>query len=317
MAGTEQDRILMTEGPAIILVEPQLGENIGMVARAMANFGLSELRLVKPRDGWPNEKARAAASRADHVIDNVTVFEDLASAIADLNFVFATTARARDNFKPVRGPVEAGRALRGRFKAGQKTGILFGRERFGLYNEEVGLADEIVTFPVNPAFASLNIAQAVLLMAYEWMKSGLESEMQTAFSGPEMQPAEKADLIGLFNHLEEALEARGYFRPAAKKPKMVDNLRAVLTRPGFAEAEIKVLRGVVASLDYFSPKEPRGAGYPERKARADRATHDDPSRPAPQLSEDEGPGGSHPHGEVRSEVKRNEALNHEDGGGDE
>ncbi|MGN6583490.1 MAG: RNA methyltransferase [Rhizobiaceae bacterium] len=269
MTGADQDRILMTEGPAIILVEPQLGENIGMVARAMANFGLSELRLVNPRDGWPNEKARAAASRADHVIDNVTVFDDLASAIADLNFVFATTARARDNFKPVRGPVEAGRALRARFTTGQKTGILFGRERFGLDNEEVGLADEIVTFPVNPAFASLNIAQAVLLMAYEWMKSGLESETQTAFSGPEMRPAEKADLIGLFNHLEEALEARGYFRPAAKKPKMVDNLRAVLTRPGFAEAEIKVLRGVVASLDYFSPKEPRGTGYPERKARAD------------------------------------------------
>jgi tRNA/rRNA methyltransferase len=274
MAGTEHNRILTTEGPAIILVEPQLGETIGMVARAMANFGLSELRLVKPRDGWPNEKARAAASRADHVIDNVAIFDDLASAIADLNFVFATTARARDNFKPVRGPVEAGRALRGRFAAGQKTGILFGRERFGLDNEEVGLADEIVTFPVNPAFASLNIAQAVLLMAYEWMKSGLESETQTAFTGPEMQPAEKADLIGLFNHLEEALEVRGYFRPAARKPKMVDNLRAVLTRPGFAEAEIKVLRGVVASLDYFSPKEPRGAGYPERKAKADQATHE-------------------------------------------
>jgi tRNA/rRNA methyltransferase len=274
MAGTEHDRIPMTGGPAIVLVEPQLGENIGMVARAMANFGLSELRLVKPRDGWPNEKAKATASRADHVVDNVAVFDDLPSAIADLNFVFATTARARDNFKPVRGPVEAGRTLRSRFAAGQKTGILFGRERFGLDNEEVGLADEIVTFPVNPAFASLNIAQAVLLMAYEWMKSGLESETQTAFTGPEMRPAEKADLVGLFNHLEEALEARGYFRPAAKKPKMVDNLRAVLTRPGFAEAEIKVLRGVVASLDYFSPKEPRGAGYPQRKAKADQATHE-------------------------------------------
>jgi tRNA/rRNA methyltransferase len=275
MAGTDREQTLLTDGPAIVpaivLVEPQLGENIGMVARAMANFGLSELRLVNPRDGWPNEKARAAASRADHVIDNVAVFADLASAIADLNFVFATTARARDNFKPVRGPVEAGRALRSRFLTGQKTGILFGRERFGLFNEEVGLADEIVTFPVNPAFASLNIAQAVLLMAYEWMKSGPESETATPFSGPEMAPAEKAYLVGLFNHLEDALSARGYFRPAPKKPKMVDNLRAVLTRPGFTEAEIKVLRGVVASLDYFSPKEPRGAGYPERKAKADRA----------------------------------------------
>ena len=260
-------------GPAIILVEPQLGENIGMVARAMANFGLKELRLVNPRDGWPSEKARAAASRADHVIDAVTVFPDLPSAVADLNFVFATTARERDGLKPMRGPVEAGRALRARTAAGQRTGIMFGRERFGLYNEEVGLADEIVTFPVDPGFASLNIAQAALLMSYEWMKSGLEVETQTNFSGPEMLPATKEQLHGLFAHLEAALEARGYFRPAEKKPKMVDNLRAVLTRAGFAEPELKVLRGVVASLDYFSPKEPRGAGYPERKARADRDAH--------------------------------------------
>lgn len=273
MAGTDRDRKLIAEGPAIILVEPQLGENIGMVARAMANFGLSELRLVNPRDGWPNERAHAAASRADHVIDAVKIFDTLPEAIADLNFVFATTARERDGFKPVRGPVEAGRALRARFRAGEKTGILFGRERIGLENEEVGLADEIVTFPVNPAFASLNIAQAVLLMSYEWMKSGMESETDTAFAGPEMTPAPKEHLLGLFRHLEEALDVRGYFRPKAKKPKMVDNLRAVLTRPGFAEAEIKVLRGVVASLDYFSPKEPRGAGYPERKAKADAAAH--------------------------------------------
>ena len=263
------DNTQQSTGPVIILVEPQLGENIGMVARAMANFGLSELRLINPRDGWPSEKARAAASRADHVIDGTKVFETLAKAIADLQFVFATTARERDGFKPVRGPVEAGRALRGRVRAGQRTGILFGRERFGLSNEEITLADEIVTFPVNPEFASLNIAQAVLLMSYEWMKSGLEKETDTAFAGPESVPAEKEQLQGLFDHLEAALDTRGYFRPAAKKPKMIDNLRAVLTRAGFAEAEVKVLRGVVASLDYFSPKEPRGAGYPERKAKAD------------------------------------------------
>jgi tRNA/rRNA methyltransferase len=273
MAGTARERKLIAEGPAIILVEPQLGENIGMVARAMANFGLSELRLVKPRDGWPNERARAAASRADHVIEGAAIFETLAEAVADLNFVFATTARQRDNFKPVRGPVEAGRALRARFLAGEKVGVLFGREKFGLFNDEVGLADEIVTFPVNPAFASLNIAQAVLLMAYEWMKSGLEDESQTAFAGPELKPAPKEQLHSFFAHLEDALEARGYFRPAAKKPKMVDNLRAVLTRPGFSAAEIKVLRGVLASLDYFTPKTPRGTGYPERKAKADRAAH--------------------------------------------
>src|SRR5690606_23997988 len=214
----------------------------------MANFGLAELRLVNPRDGWPNEKARAAASRADHVIDGTVVFANLRDAVADLNFVYATTARPRDNFKPVRGPVEAGRVLRARFAAGEKTGILFGRERFGLYNEEVGLADEIVTFPVNPAFASLNIAQAVLLISYERMKAGMEDELDLAFRGPEITSAPKVALQGLFDHLEEALQVRGYFRPAAKKPKMVYHLRAVRTRSGFSEAEINVLRGIVASL---------------------------------------------------------------------
>jgi len=263
MAGTDRHRPFIAEGPAIILVEPQLPENIGMVARAMANFGLNELRLVNPREEFPNEKARAAASKADHVIDGAKVYDDLPSAIEDLNFVFATTARERDGFKKVAGPVEAGRALRQRFVGGQKTGILFGRERFGLSNEEVSLADELVTFPVNPAFASLNIAQAVLLMSYEWMKSGLESETDTAFRGPEMAPARKETLHGFFNHLEEALDVRGYFRPAARKEIMVHNLRSVLTRAGFAEAEVKLLRGVVSSLDYFTRKGPRGSGAPE------------------------------------------------------
>lgn len=268
MAGTDRNREMMTGGPAIILVEPQLGENIGMVARAMANFGLSELRLVNPRDGWPNKKAVAAASRADHVIEGTRLYPNLRGAIADLKFVFATTARERDGFKPVRGPVEAGRALRAR--AGGPTGILFGRERFGLDTEEVGLADEIVTFPVNPAFASLNIAQAVLLMSYEWMKSGLESEERTAFRGPEIEPAPKETLHGMFDHLEEALSARGYFRPADRKPKMIDNLRAVLTRPGFGEAEIKVLRGVIRSFDKHSPAKPRGAHSPALGTKGDR-----------------------------------------------
>jgi tRNA/rRNA methyltransferase len=267
---SEAQHSLPVGGPAIVLVEPQLGENIGMVARAMANFGLSELRLVNPRDGWPSDKALAAASNANHVIEATRVFDSLETAIADLQFIFATTARQRDGFKEVRGPVEAGRMLRARGVSGQRIGILFGRERFGLYNEEVALADEIVTFPVDPNFASLNIAQAVLLMAYEWMKSGMERETATNFAAPEMAPASKEQLHGLFSHLEAALDARGYFRPLPKKPKMIDNLRSVLTRPGFAEPELKVLRGVVASLDYFSPKEPRGAGYPKRKEEVDR-----------------------------------------------
>ncbi|GAB5462227.1 RNA methyltransferase [Hoeflea alexandrii] len=252
MAGTDRNRELMTGGPAIILVEPQLGENIGMVARAMANFGLSNLRIVNPRDGWPNDKAVSAAAKADHVIAAAVVYETLEAAVADLSFVYATTARPRDGHKPVRGPVAAGEVLRGRENDGEKTGILFGRERIGLRNWEVGLADEIVTFPVNPAYASLNIAQAVLLMSYEWMKSGLSSPHETAFSTPEVEPAPKADLFGLFDQIEEGLEARGYFRSETKKMKAVDNLRAVLTRPGFSSDEIAVLRGLFASFDRFA-----------------------------------------------------------------
>ena len=249
MAGTDRQKTLLTGEPVVILVEPQLGENIGMVARAMANFGLSELRLVRPRDGWPSEKARAAASKADHVIEGTTVFDTLEDAIADLNFVYATTARSRDGFKPVRGPEEAARTLRSRVDVGQGCGVLFGRERWGLNNEEIGLADEIVTYPVNPAFASLNIAQAVLLMAYEWTKTAGAGAMP--FSGPDMKPATKSDLQGLHDQLEDALEARGYFRPADKKPKMVDNLRAVFSRQGFYRPEIHLLRGVIRSLDRY------------------------------------------------------------------
>jgi len=270
MAGTNSERELLAEGPAIILVEPQLGENIGMVARAMANFGLSELRLVNPRDGWPSEKARSAASKADHVIDATRVFEALEEAISDLNFVYATTARERYGFKPVRSPVVAAETLRHKFVAGERTGILFGRERFGLSNEEVALADEIVTFPVNPAFASLNIAQAVLLMSYEWMKSGMEDLTVTAFQPVEQRPATKEEVQGLFEHIEEALDARGYFRPPAKKPKMVDNLRAVLSRRAFTAQEISVFRGVISSLDRFSRLKPRGSAAP-----ADQAGEDD------------------------------------------
>ena len=258
MSGTNSEKIRIEEGPVIVLVEPQLGENIGMVARAMANFGLAELRLVNPRDGWPSEKARSAASKADHVIDGVVVYETLDQAIADLNFVYATTARERYGFKPVRSPVIAASTLRQKFSAGERTGILFGRERWGLSNEEVALADEIVTFPVNPAFASLNIAQAVLLMSYEWMKSGLEDLSETVFQPVEQRPATKDELFGLFDHVEEALEARGYFHPAAKKPKMVDNLRAVLSRRAFTSQEIGVFRGVVSSLDRFARRYPHG-----------------------------------------------------------
>ena len=264
MAGTNSERTLIAEGPAIILVHPQLGENIGMVARAMANFGLAELRLVNPRDGWPSEKAISAASKADHVIEAAKVYPSLEAAVADLEFVYATTARDRYGYKEVRSPVVAADDLRVRFRAGEKTGILFGRERTGLTNEEIALADELVTFPVNPAFASLNLAQAVLLMSYEWMKSGLASVEETPFDALPQRPAKKEELQGLFDHVEETLDARGYFRPAEKKPKLVENLRAILTRPSFTGTEIQVMRGIISCLDRFTRESPRGATNPNR-----------------------------------------------------
>jgi tRNA/rRNA methyltransferase len=238
-------------GPAIVLVEPQLGENIGTAARAMANFGLTDLRLVTPRDGWPSERARAAASGADHVIDGVIVFDDLATAIGDFSFVYATSARIRDMPKDVVGPGEAAERLRQYHGAGEATGILFGRERWGLTNEEIALADEIVTFPVNPDFASLNIAQAVLLMSYQWMVSGLDGALPTRFGLTQRDdpPASKADLFGLMEHLESALDEAGYFSPEHKRTALKHNLRAILQRAGFSEPEVKVLRGVVASLE--------------------------------------------------------------------
>jgi len=248
----------MIQGPVIILVEPQLPENIGMAARAMANFGLKELRLVRPRETFPHEKAYASAAKAHHIIDGARLYENLSEAVADLNHLYATTARERYSFKPVVSPLQAASTLREGEKKGERGGILFGRERFGLSNEEISLADEIVTFPVDPDFASLNIAQAVLLMAYEWMKAGLDAPHDTAFATPLHKPANKETLYGLFTQLEAALSVRGYFRPLERTQVMRENLRAVLTRARFNTAEIRLLRGVVSSLDRFSPTRPRG-----------------------------------------------------------
>jgi len=248
MSGTDKNKKMLTGGPVIILVEPQLGENIGMVARAMANFGLSQLRLVNPRDGWPNEKAIAAASKADHVIDEVQVFETLEEAISDLNTVMATTARQRDMIKPVLAPGEAASLSRKRINEGHNTGILFGRERWGLENDEVALADEIVTFPVNPAFASLNIAQAVLLMSYEWMRASIE-ENKTNFTSPEPIPAKREQLTSFLTHLEQALDDAKYFYPPEKRETMLENLRSLLANAQFQEQELQALHGVVAALE--------------------------------------------------------------------
>ncbi len=256
-AGTNRTRELITGGPVIILVEPQLGENIGMVARAMANFGLSELRLVNPRDGWPSEKARAVAAKADHVIDGVKVFSSLEEAVADLNRLLATTARQRDMLKPVLAPDTAANLVKERMAINEKVGILFGRERWGLENDEVVLADEIITFPVNPAFASLNIAQAVLLMSYEWMRTSVD-EGETRFETPERVPASRGDLVSLLDHLEEALDEAKYFYPPEKREIKSLNLRNIFTHAGLQEQEIQTLHGVVAALERRWMR-PRGA----------------------------------------------------------
>ncbi|MEM7216365.1 MAG: RNA methyltransferase [Pseudomonadota bacterium] len=248
MSGTNRNRKLITGGPAIILVEPQLGENIGMVARAMANFGLSELRLVNPRDGWPSTSARKAASRADHVIDETRVFPNLKEAIADLNHVMATTARQRDMLKTVLAPDEAASLAANRMQSGSSVGILFGRERWGLENHEIALADEIVTFPVNPAFASLNIAQAVLLMSYEWMRSSTD-EGETGFRAPPSAPAPRNVLNELLKHLEQALDDAHYFYPPERRERMLLNLHNTFVHASLNEQEIHLLHGVIAALE--------------------------------------------------------------------
>ena len=204
--------------------------------------------LVNPRDGWPNERAVAAAARADHVIERVRVFDTVEAAIADLSLVHATTARRRDMQKEVVGPEESARHMVAHVAGGAGAGLLFGRERWGLYNEEVALADAIVTLPVEPAFASLNIAQAVLLMAYEWRRqSGQAAELP--FSGGLDKTAPRDELLGLFGHLEETLDRTGFFKTEDKRPTMVTNLRAIFTRARLTSQEIRTLRGVISSID--------------------------------------------------------------------
>lgn len=262
MAGTDRSQELpIRPGPAIILCEPQLGENIGTTARAMANFGLSDLRLVNPRDGWPNERAVAAASRADHVIERVKVFDTVEAAIADLSLVHATTARRRDIQKEVLGPEESSRRMVAHVATGQGAGLLFGRERWGLYNEEVSLADSIVTLPVEPAFASLNIAQAVLLMAYEWRRQS-DSGAALPFEGGLEVSAPREELLGLFGHLEETLDRTGFFKTEDKRPTMVNNIRAIFTRASLSSQEIRTFRGIISSIDRLHERQ-----RPNRKKR--------------------------------------------------
>lgn len=243
--------------PAIVLVEPQIGENIGAAARAMANFGLHDLRIVAPRDGWPNETARANAALAVRTIDDARVYATLGEAIGDFHFVAATTARGRFLAKPVAPPEEAAREIWRRLNEGQRACVLFGKERSGLENADIALADVIVTAPVDPAFASLNLAQAVLLFAYEWRKLydpkslGRQLPDVTQVAGDRYKasrPAERNELIGFFNHLEQELDACGFLFPPEKRETMLNNIRTMFTRMSPTEQEVRTLRGIVANL---------------------------------------------------------------------
>jgi tRNA/rRNA methyltransferase len=234
-------------GPIVVLVEPQLGQNIGTAARAMANFGLTRLRLVNPRDGWPDIQAVRAASGADAVLDGAQLFDTLAAALADCNFVLATTARAHDQAKPVVGPEAAAREIAPRVAAGETVAVVFGRERWGLMNDEVGLADRIVTYPVNPAFASLNLAQAVLIIAYEYFK--LAGGGALPFAMPLRSPAAgKEQLFAFFADLEAELEKVEFFRPPEKRATMTINLRNIFSRMQPTSQDIQTLHGVVMAI---------------------------------------------------------------------
>jgi len=228
--------------PVIVLVRPQLGENIGKAARAMLNFGLTELRLVAPRDGWPNPSAGPAASGADIVLERATVFDTTAAAVADCAHVFATTVRKRGVTKPVRTPEQAAADMRA---ASGRSAILFGAERSGLDTEDVALARAIVTVPINPEFGSLNLAQAVILLAYEWSKG--EALVQPTATEA-LPPAPQDELEGLIAHLDSLLLPTGYFDPPERATATRRTLRGVLTKPGWNSLEIRTLRGVLSAL---------------------------------------------------------------------
>jgi tRNA/rRNA methyltransferase len=263
MSGTQQPLILSSgssEGenrvskderkPIIVLVRPQLGQNIGKAARAMLNFGLTEMRLVSPRDGWPNPDAGPAASGADAVLENAKVFGTVQEAIADCSHVFASTVRRRDLVMPVLGPEEMADRIHG---SDQRSAILFGAERSGLETEDVALANAIVTVPINPEFGSLNLAQAVILLAYEWSRrSGLAQPTAKA-----LEPAAPhGELEGLIEQLDGELDAKGYFHPPSRTQATRNTIRTIFTKTGWSSREVKAVRGIVRAL--VNPTRNRG-----------------------------------------------------------
>ncbi len=228
--------------PVIVLVRPQLGENIGKAARAMLNFGLVELRLVNPRDGWPNPSAGPAAAGADVVLDQAKIFSSTAEAVADCTNIYATTVRKRGDQKPVVTPEQAAQEI---IANPGRSAFLFGREASGLDTEDVSLARAILTVPINPQFGSLNLAQAVILCAYEWSKT---QALEQPTLEERLPAAPQEDLEGLIAHLEAMLEPKGYFLPDARADATRRTLRNVLTRPGWNHLEVRTMRGILTTL---------------------------------------------------------------------
>jgi tRNA/rRNA methyltransferase len=228
--------------PVIVLVRPQLGQNIGKAARAMLNFGLAEMRLVAPRDGWPNPDAGPAASGADIVLERAAVFDTTAEAIADCSQVFASTVRRRDLVMPVLGPEAMADRIAG---SRERSAILFGPERSGLETEEVALANAIVTVPINPEFASLNLAQAVILLAYEWSK---RSDLAQPTAKALEPAAPHGEIDGLIRQLEEELDRKGYFHPPSRTEATKNTIRTIFTKTGWSSREVKAVRGIIRAL---------------------------------------------------------------------
>jgi len=246
-SGTDKTKTpVQVAGPSIVLVEPQLGENIGMAARAMGNFGLTDLRLVKPRDGWPSLQAQRAAAGADHIIEAVKLFPTLEAAIADCSLTFATTARAHFQAKPVLAPERAAQDIHREIAAAGRVAIIFGRERYGLENQEIAIADRIVTFPVNPGFASLNLAQAVLLMGYEWFKQAVGDLPFT--TNLRSERAGQQQMQNFFDGLVGELDRVEFLRPQEKRETMLVNLRNIFARMEPTKQDLQTLNGVVAAL---------------------------------------------------------------------
>ncbi len=248
MSGTDRTQTTDTApGPSIILVEPQMGENIGAAARAMLNCGLTDMRLVRPRDGWPNEKATAMSSGALAQMPPVTVFDTTAAAIADFQYVYATTARTRDMVKPVFTPRGAAQDIHERLAEGQKTALLFGAERTGLTNDDTALAHTVVTIPLNPGFSSLNLGQAVLLLSYECYQATEQTPAQQCPMG-KSNPVPHEKLQELYARLEHELEAHHFFRTADQKPTTIRNLHNLLNRAEMTEQEVSTFHGIISAL---------------------------------------------------------------------